>query len=181
MTAAKKADENTTAAKKTDEKKPAAKKTADKKTEAKKDEPKKTAAKSEAKEPVNNVTVLFDAPETEGPKGKFVIIKDEINPMRPYKFQLKANNGQVLYESEGYKIKPRAKQIEVFRNTINNGSVAFDSEKNGTYRYKLFKPDGTFYGVGEGYKTKAAAESAIESVKNFCNTSNTLEDTTLGE
>ena len=179
--AAKKADEKKTAAKKTDEKKPAAKKTADKKTEAKKDEPKKTAAKSEAKEPVNNVTVLFDEPETEGPKGKFVIIKDEINPMRPYKFQLKANNGQVLYESEGYKIKPRAKQIEVFRNTINNGSVAFDSEKNGTYRYKLFKPDGTFYGVGEGYKTKAAAESAIESVKNFCNTSNTLEDTTLGE
>ena len=180
-TAAKKADEKKTAAKKTDEKKPAAKKTADKKTEAKKDEPKKTAAKPEAKEPVNNVTVLFDAPETEGPKGKFVIIKDEINPMRPYKFQLKANNGQVLYESEGYKIKPRAKQIEVFRNTINNGSVAFDSEKNGTYRYKLFKPDGTLYGVGEGYKTKAAAESAIESVKNFCNTSNTLEDTTLGE
>lgn len=164
--AAKKADEKKTAAKKTDEKKPAAK---------------KTAAKSEAKEPVNNVTVLFDEPETEGPKGKFVIIKDEINPMRPYKFQLKANNGQVLYESEGYKIKPRAKQIEVFRNTINNGSVAFDSEKNGTYRYKLFKPDGTLYGVGEGYKTKAAAESAIESVKNFCNTSNTLEDTTLGE
>ena len=179
--AAKKADEKKTAAKKTDEKKPAAKKTADKKPEAKKDEPKKTAAKPEAKEPVNNVTVLFDAPETEGPKGKFVIIKDEINPMRPYKFQLKANNGQVLYESEGYKIKPRAKQIEVFRNTINNGSVAFDSEKNGTYRYKLFKPDGTLYGVGEGYKTKAAAESAIESVKNFCNTSNTLEDTTLGE
>lgn len=179
--AAKKTADKKPAAKKADEKKPAAKKTADKKTEAKKDEPKKTAAKPEAKEPVNNVTVLFDAPETEGPKGKFVIIKDEINPMRPYKFQLKANNGQVLYESEGYKIKPRAKQIEVFRNTINNGSVAFDSEKNGTYRYKLFKPDGTFYGVGEGYKTKAAAESAIESVKNFCNTSNTLEDTTLGE
>ena len=179
--AAKKADEKKTAAKKTDEKKPAAKKTADKKPAAKKDEPKKTAAKPEAKEPVNNVTVLFDAPETEGPKGKFVIIKDEINPMRPYKFQLKANNGQVLYESEGYKIKPRAKQIEVFRNTINNGSVAFDSEKNGTYRYKLFKPDGTLYGVGEGYKSKAAAESAVESVKYFCNTSNTLEDTTLGE
>ena len=179
--AAKKTADKKPAAKKEDEKKPAAKKTADKKTEAKKDEPKKTAAKPEAKEPVNNVTVLFDAPETEGPKGKFVIIKDEINPMRPYKFQLKANNGQVLYESEGYKIKPRAKQIEVFRNTINNGSVAFDSEKNGTYRYKLFKPDGTLYGVGEGYKTKAAAESAIESVKNFCNTSNTLEDTTLGE
>ena len=179
--AAKKTADKKPAAKNADEKKPAAKKTADKKTEAKKDEPKKTAAKPEAKEPVNNVTVLFDAPETEGPKGKFVIIKDEINPMRPYKFQLKANNGQVLYESEGYKIKPRAKQIEVFRNTINNGSVAFDSEKNGTYRYKLFKPDGTLYGVGEGYKTKAAAESAIESVKNFCNTSNTLEDTTLGE
>ena len=84
----------------------------------------------------------------------------------------------MLYESESFKIKPRAKQIEVFRNTINNGTSTIDSEKNGTFRYKLFKADGSLYGVGEGYKTRASAESALESVKNFCNTSNTLEDTT---
>lgn len=157
-------------AKKAPAKKPAAKKAAPKKEEPKKEEAKEAAP--------SNVTVLFEAPDTDSPKGKFVVIKDDLNPDRPYKFQLKANNGQVLYESESFKIKPRAKQIEVFRNTINNGTSTIDSEKNGTFRYKLFKADGSLYGVGEGYKTRASAESALESVKNFCNTSNTLEDTT---
>lgn len=169
--AAKKAADKKPAAKKSDAKKPAAKKAAPKKEEPKKEEAKEAAP--------SNVTVLFEAPETDSPKGKFVVIKDDLNPDRPYKFQLKANNGQVLYESESFKIKPRAKQIEVFRNTINNGTSTIDSEKNGTFRYKLFKADGSLYGVGEGYKTRASAESALESVKNFCNTSNVLEDTTV--
>ena len=169
--AAKKAADKKPAAKKSDAKKPAAKKAAPKKEEPKKEEAKEAAP--------SNVTVLFEAPDTDSPKGKFVVIKDDLNPDRPYKFQLKANNGQVLYESESFKIKPRAKQIEVFRNTINNGTSTIDSEKNGTFRYKLFKADGSLYGVGEGYKTRASAESALESVKNFCNTSNTLEDTTV--
>lgn len=168
--AAKKAADKKPAAKKSDAKKPAAKKAAPKKEEPKKEEAKEVAP--------SNVTVLFEAPDTDSPKGKFVVIKDDLNPDRPYKFQLKANNGQVLYESESFKIKPRAKQIEVFRNTINNGTSTIDSEKNGTFRYKLFKADGSLYGVGEGYRTRASAESALESVKNFCNTSNTLEDTT---
>lgn len=169
--AAKKAADKKPAAKKSDAKKPAAKKSAPKKEESKKEEAKEAAP--------SNVTVLFEAPDTDSPKGKFVVIKDDLNPDRPYKFQLKANNGQVLYESESFKIKPRAKQIEVFRNTINNGTSTIDSEKNGTFRYKLFKADGSLYGVGEGYKTRASAESALESVKNFCNTSNVLEDTTV--
>lgn len=181
---AKKAPAKKAAAKKTDDKKPAAKKSAakkadDKKAPAKKAPAKKADAKEEKESAPSNVTVLFEEPETDSPKGKFVVIKDDLNPDRPYKFQLKANNGQVLYESESFKIKPRAKQIEVFRNTINNGTSTIDSEKNGTFRYKLFKADGTLYGVGEGYKTRASAESALESVKNFCNTSNVLEDTTV--
>lgn len=180
---AKKAPAKKPAAKKAADKKPAAKKAPAKKPAAKKDAPKKEEPKKEeAKEAApSNVTVLFEAPDTDSPKGKFVVIKDDLNPDRPYKFQLKANNGQVLYESESFKIKPRAKQIEVFRNTINNGTSTIDSEKNGTFRYKLFKADGSLYGVGEGYKTRASAESALESVKNFCNTSNVLEDTTVEE
>lgn len=127
-----------------------------------------------------NTTILFDLPETGGARGKYVIIKDDGNPMRPYKFQLKANNGQILYESENYKIKPKTKQIEAFRNTLQNGTYTIDSEKNGTFRYKLFKSDGvTLYGVGEGYKSKDAAESAVNSVKYFAENSNILEDSTV--
>ena len=137
------------------------------------------AAAPQPKQP-SNVTVLFDLPETGGARGKYVIVKDESNPDRPYKFQLKANNGQILYESENYKSKPQGKSIKAFRNTLQNGTYTIDSEKNGTFRYKLFKPDGvTLYGVGEGYKSKEAAESAVNSVKYFAENSNTLEDTTV--
>ena len=137
------------------------------------------AAAPQSKQP-SNVTVLFDLPETGGARGKYVIVKDESNPDRPYKFQLKANNGQILYESENYKSKPQSKSIKAFRNTLQNGTYTIDSEKNGTFRYKLFKPDGvTLYGVGEGYKSKEAAESAVNSVKYFAENSNTLEDTTV--
>ena len=137
------------------------------------------AAAPQPKQP-SNVTVLFDLPETGGARGKYVIVKDDSNPDRPYKFQLKANNGQILYESENYKSKPQSKSIKAFRNTLQNGTYTIDSEKNGTFRYKLFKPDGvTLYGVGEGYKSKEAAESAVNSVKYFAENSNTLEDTTV--
>ena len=137
------------------------------------------AAATTPKQP-SNVTVLFDLPETGGARGKYVIVKDESNPDRPYKFQLKANNGQILYESENYKSKPQSKSIKAFRNTLQNGTYTIDSEKNGTFRYKLFKPDGvTLYGVGEGYKSKEAAESAVNSVKYFAENSNVLEDSTI--
>ena len=124
------------------------------------------AAAPQPKQP-SNVTVLFDLPETGGARGKYVIVKDESNPDRPYKFQ-------------NYKSKPQSKSIKAFRNTLQNGTYTIDSEKNGTFRYKLFKPDGvTLYGVGEGYKSKEAAESAVNSVKYFAENSNTLEDTTV--
>ena len=113
------------------------------------------AAAPQPKQP-SNVTVLFDLPETGGARGKYVIVK------------------------ENYKSKPQSKSIKAFRNTLQNGTYTIDSEKNGTFRYKLFKPDGvTLYGVGEGYKSKEAAESAVNSVKYFAENSNTLEDTTV--
>ena len=138
-----------------------------------------SAAAAATKQP-SNVTILFDLPENGGVRGKYVIVRDASNPDRPYKFQLKANNGQILYESENYKSKPQSKSIKAFRNTLQNGTYTIDSEKNGTFRYKLFKPDGvTLYGVGEGYKSKEAAESAVNSVKYFAENSNVLEDSTI--
>ena len=107
------------------------------------------AAAAATKQP-SNVTILFDLPENGGVRGKYVIVRDTSNPDRPYKFQLKANNGQILYESENYKSKPQSKSIKAFRNTLQNGTYTIDSEKNGTFRYKLFKPDGVTLQVQRG-------------------------------
>ncbi|MEG1395051.1 MAG: DUF1508 domain-containing protein, partial [Clostridia bacterium] len=112
-------------------------------------------------------------------KGKFVIIQDPKNPVRPFQFLLKANNGQLLFESEGYKIRPRARQIETFRKSISLGSFVFDQDKAGNFKFKLLTPDGKLFGVGETYKTLDSAENASKSVANFAFSANYIEDTTI--
>lgn len=110
--------------------------------------------------------------------GKFVI-KESSNPIRPYCFALLANNGQLLFESEPYKVKPRDNSIAAFKRNVKEGTFLIDEDKSGTFRYKLFSIKGTLIGVGETYKTKQACESSIESVKRFSETANLVEDTTL--
>lgn len=124
------------------------------------------------------IILLSDMP-ADATKGKYIIVKDEANSLRPYRYVLKANNGQVLFESEGYKIKPRAKQIEAFRKTLIDGTSIIDSEKNGTFRFKLYNKEDKLFGVGEAYKSKSAAENACESVKAFAVSANFIEDTTV--
>lgn len=124
------------------------------------------------------IILLSDMP-ADATKGKYIIVKDEVNSLRPYRYVLKANNGQVLFESEGYKIKPRAKQIEAFRKTLIDGTSIIDSEKNGTFRFKLYNKEDKLFGVGEAYKSKSAAENACESVKAFAVSANFIEDTTV--
>lgn len=124
------------------------------------------------------IILLSDMP-ADATKGKYIIVKDESNTLRPYRYVLKANNGQVLFESEGYKIKPRAKQIEAFRKTLIDGTSIIDSEKNGTFRFKLYNKEDKLFGVGEAYKSKSAAENACESVKAFAESANFIEDTTV--
>ena len=122
----------------------------------------------------DNIILLGNEPATPS-YGKFVIVKGD-NPVKPYVFQLKANNGQVLYESEGYKIKPKKASILAFKKAVQHGEIAIDREKNGTFRYKLYKEDGTLLGVGESYKTWDRAESAAASVKSFAQSANVGED-----
>lgn len=110
--------------------------------------------------------------------GKFVI-KESSNPIRPYCFALLANNGQLLFESEPYKVKPRDNSIAAFKRNVKEGTFLIDEDKSGTFRYKLFSIKGTLIGVGETYKTKQACESSIESVKRFSETAKLVEDTTI--
>ena len=163
------------AAKKAEEKKPAA--------AAKKPAEKKAAPVKKVEEPApapekNNIILLTDEPAKPA-GGRYVIVTDDTNPIKPYKFQLKANNGQVLYESEGYKVKPKKASINAFKKAVEQGTIAIDKEKNGTFRYKLYKADGTLLGVGESYSAKARAESSAESVKAFAASANFIEDLTV--
>lgn len=114
--------------------------------------------------------------------GKYIIFKDErANPNKPFKFALRANNGQLLFESEPYKVKPRETSIQAFKKHVQIGDFIVDEDKFGFFRYKLYTDAGKLLGVGESYKSRSSCESSIESVKRFSISATVIEDTTLEE
>lgn len=114
--------------------------------------------------------------------GKYIIFKDErSNPNKPFKFALRANNGQLLFESEPYKVKPRETSIQAFKKHVQIGDFIVDEDKFGFFRYKLYTDAGKLLGVGESYKSRSSCESSIESVKRFSISATVIEDATLEE
>ena len=123
------------------------------------------------------IVISGDAKDT---FGKYYIIPSN-SAVRPYKFCLKANNGQLMFESEPYKAKPKLASINAFKKHCANGIFEVDEDKAGSFRYKLYSKDGTLIGVGESYSTKAACEKSVESVKKFADSATVIEDTTIEE
>lgn len=110
--------------------------------------------------------------------GKYVLAMNRSNIMRPYSFELRANNGQLLFESEPYKVKPRLNSITAFRNNTKAGSFIIDEDKQGSFRFKLYNTKGELVGVGESYKTRQACDNSIESTKRFADSATIIEDAT---
>lgn len=113
--------------------------------------------------------------------GKYIIVKNDKNPVKPFKFELRANNGQLLFDSEPYKVKPRESSIEAFKKHVLTGEFSVDEDKSGSFRYKLYTDSGKLLGVGESYKTRQACLSSIESVKRFSVSATSVEDSTVSD
>lgn len=96
-----------------------------------------------------------------------------------FSFELIANNGQLLFESESFKQKPRQASIDAFKKHVKEGTFMVDEDKQGTFRYKLYSNKNVLIGVGETYKTKASCESSVESVKRFSESATIVEDKTV--
>lgn len=159
-------------------KKPAAKASAKKQTLI------KVSTGKDGKTPVSGVAVKKQNAKPEDDEdndsfGKYVLTyHPDKDPVRPYRFELRANNNALLFESEGYKIKPRKASIDAFKGHTQNGSFTIDDDKRGFFRYKLYKKDGTLVGVGENYATKDSCERAVESTKRFALDATKIEDAT---
>ncbi len=109
--------------------------------------------------------------------GKFVIKTTGTG----VKFDLKATNGQVILTSEVYATETACENgIESVKKNcvgavedrtaknvteVKNPKFELYEDKAGEYRFRLKATNGQVIGVSEGYKTKASAESGIESVK----------------
>lgn len=90
-----------------------------------------------------------------------------------YHFYLIANNGQVLFDSQGFTtILGALKGIETFKKTVSDGTFEVRRDKYDRYRFILERK---YY--GENYKTKEQCQKCVESVKNFANNAKILRYT----
>ena len=96
--------------------------------------------------------------------GKFEIEKFD----GEYSWDLKASNGQILCQADGYTSKSGVmNSIESFKKNIKEGTFKCVKDKNNNYCYKLYTASGRVCAVGESYTTKTSAESAANSVVAF--------------
>ena len=109
-------------------------------------------------------------------RGRYRVILDAYNNEKPYKYQLLTKNGQILFESDGYKIKPRAKQIETFKKAIMTGTFVYEQEQNGSFRYKLVSANGKICNIKDMYQTLEDAEKSALATKKYGLAANYIED-----
>jgi uncharacterized protein YegP (UPF0339 family) len=89
-----------------------------------------------------------------------------------YYFELFANNGERLLESEEYTTYTGAVNgIRTHKKNIENNNFRISLTKRGDYIYKLLNGNGQLLCLGEHYKTKRACQNAVESVKRFAQNS----------
>lgn len=98
--------------------------------------------------------------------GKFVIERFD----GEYSWDLKASNGQILCQAEGYTSKAGCMySIETFKKNVKLGVFKCIKDKSSRYCYKLYTPNGRVIAIGESYPTKASAEASANSVVAFYN------------
>ena len=104
--------------------------------------------------------------------GKFEIEKFD----GEYSWDLKASNGQILCQADGYTSKSGVmNSIDSFKKNIKEGTFKCVKDKNNNYCYKLYTQSGRVCAVGESYTTKTSAESAANSVVAFYRDAEVIE------
>ena len=94
-----------------------------------------------------------------------------------YSWDLKASNGQILAQAEGYTSKAGCmNSIESFKKAVVEGSFKCVKDKNGNFAYKLYTSSGRVCAVGESYPSKTSAESAAQSVASFFKNAEVVEN-----
>lgn len=105
---------------------------------------------------------------------KFVII---LRKNGEFQFDLKANNGQTILTSEGYKAKKACLNgIEsVKTNSSQDNRYDKKTSSNGKYYFNLKAANGQVIGSSEMYESLSGMSNGIDSVKKNAPTA-TIED-----
>ncbi|MDI9341835.1 MAG: YegP family protein [Sediminibacterium sp.] len=106
--------------------------------------------------------------------GKFIILK---RPNGEYQFNLKANNGQTILNSEGYYSKAACQNgIESARKNSQD-KTRFDrkTSSNGKFYFNLKALNGQIIGTSEMYESESGRDNGILAVEENAATAN-IED-----
>lgn len=97
--------------------------------------------------------------------GKFVITTRKNGE---YQFNLKANNGQIILSSEGYKTKASCENgIEsVKKNSQDDARFERKTSSNGKAFFNLKATNGQIIGTSEMYESESGRDNGIKSVKD---------------
>lgn len=139
----------------------------------KKPAPAKKTVKTPAEGTTKKVEKAVPAKTSTGVSGKY-----EVYPEAGfYKFRLKANNGEILLVSNGYKTADGAKKgIDTVKKNLEKGQVKFNTDKNGYTQFRISTPnDGRLVITGEIYPSEDSAKSAYNSTRNFGMTDNIVD------
>ena len=107
--------------------------------------------------------------------GKFVI---STRSNGEYQFNLKADNGQVILTSEGYKAKDSCLNgVEsVKKNSGNDDRYERKEAKNGKHYFNLKASNGQVIGSSQMYEGESGMENGIDSVKRNAPSASVSED-----
>ena len=104
--------------------------------------------------------------------GKYIVEKFN----GEFSWSLRANNGQILLQVEGYTSKNSVlNSIEVFKKNAANGTFKIVKDKNDNYHFRLYSAAGRVAAIGETYGSKQLAESAAASVYSYFRNSELVE------
>ena len=122
--------------------------------------------------------------------GKFVISKTKTDGV---KFNLKANNGEVIATSQVYKslvyckkgiasVQKNAPDAPVEDQTVEgyakekNPKFEIYKDKKGEFRFRLKAGNGQIIATGEGYKELKSCKNGINSIKKNAPTAKIVEE-----
>ena len=153
------------------EEKPAKKEVKEKKEPAKKEE--KTVEKKEEPKPA---VAPASEKKAAGVRGKIEICNAVIGG---FHYILRANNGQLLYESKNYKSVASCRTaIDAFVEAVKVGMFTVRDDKFDRHKFILKSPtsNNVIY-VGESFDNERACLSNIESVRRFADASDIVDCT----
>ena len=127
-------------------------------------------------ERLKNAILIGNTKKASPELGKFEITKSD-DPLKPYKFVLKTEQGKVVYETAPLRTKPNELTAVMFKDIMANGSFSFIKTLQG-YNFRILDARQRIFCTSKAFRTSLDAQKAAALVKKYGLSANYIDDTT---